>query len=101
MGKMAQTDFRPGDANSGQVERKILEAMGNSEFQWRTVGSLAKELKLPPGTVTDTLEKSECFVKARNTNARGEPLFTTSSRYKQQTPLWRRLLNAGANTAAG
>lgn len=101
MGMMERSYPRVETTKLEPAERKILEAMAKSRFQWRTAGSLAKELKMPAVTVTQILEKSERFVKARNTNSKGEHLFSTSSRYKRQTPLWRRFLNAGSNTVSG
>jgi hypothetical protein len=84
--------------SQNEVEAEIADAMKRSSYKWRTVNSLAKELDVSPALVNDILRTSDKFVKARKSNSRGQALFTTASRYKSETPLWTRLLGAGANT---
>jgi len=80
-----------------KLEPKLLEAIMKSQYKWRTVRSLAKELDVPEAEIAEVLPNSESFVMARKPNARGEALFSTSSQYRDQTPFWGRLLGAGAN----
>lgn len=86
------------NANLTDLESRIMRAISDSQFQWRTVQSLARELKEPADVVSKVLTDSDCFIKARNPNGKGQSLYTTSRRYKKQTPFMSRLLNAGANT---
>jgi hypothetical protein len=80
------------------LEPKLLKAIRDSQFKWRTVRSLAKELDVPEAKIAEVLPNSESFVMARKPNARGEALFSSSSQYRDQTSLWGRFLGAGANT---
>jgi hypothetical protein len=80
------------------LEEKIIAAMSKSKVKWRTVRTLSKELGEDPAHIAGILLNSNKFVKARKSNSRGEALYSTSSRYRKQTPLWGRFLSAGANS---
>lgn len=80
-----------------EFELKVANAMMGSKYKWRTIRSLAKELDASPKIVADVLRTSDKFIKARKPNAQGQVLFTTSNRYKAETPFWGRVLGAGAN----
>lgn len=78
----------------------IGEAIRTSKYKWRTARGIAKELQVREADVFQELRSSDFFVKAKKPNARGEPLFTTSLRYRNETSLIERLLGAAGNTVS-
>lgn len=77
---------------------KAAEAISKSQYKWRTAQSIARELNVNANTAFEVLAGSDTFVRAKKPNARGQPLFTTSKKYREQTPFLKRLFGAAANT---
>lgn len=77
---------------------RIVDAIETSRFDWRTVRGLAEELGLAELEVADALENSALFVRSRQPNKRGDALYTTVHKYRQQTSFLHRALGAAANT---
>ena len=80
------------------LKDRAIAAMNNSPYRWRTVRAVAKELNANAETVEKVFTTSGAFVRAKTRNARGESLYSTTERYKRNTPLLGRLLGAAANT---
>lgn len=83
--------------NDREARELMIRAVNSSTYRWRTPRGIAKDTGLPPQQVLELLDRSDAFVRAKKGNARGEPLFTTTEKYKSETPLSRRLLNAITN----
>jgi hypothetical protein len=81
-----------------ELTEKIQEAIETSDFRWRTVNGLSRDLKLDQRLVEDILSESGQFVRSRMPNAHGEALYTTVGRYRRETPFLDRLFGAAANT---
>ena len=77
---------------------KIIQSIEQSDFDWRTKSGIASELELTSDEIGDVLAKSDSFVKSKVPNEKGEELYTTVGRYKRNTPLFKRMLGAAANT---
>jgi hypothetical protein len=76
---------------------KIIAAINNSEYKWRTPKGIAQSTGIEIEKVLDILDTSGGIVQARNGNAKGEPLFTTAKKYKENTGLASRVLSAITN----
>lgn len=79
---------------------RIINSISKSPYKWRTARSIAKEIGENERDIADTIRESGYFVRANKANARGEPLYTTSKRYRDETPLLGRILGAAANTVS-
>ena len=79
----------------------VLGAMNGSPYKWRTVRGVAKEIDASYEAVEKVFTKSGAFVRAKTPNKNGEALFSTTERYKRETPVLNRFLGAAANTVAG
>ncbi|MEO9385868.1 hypothetical protein [Chromobacterium phragmitis] len=80
------------------AEEKILKALENPKFKWRTIGGIAKEAKVSPDIVRAVVtQRSERIVKSSVPNTKGEPLFTLREKHRVQTSAFRRLVSALKN----
>jgi len=82
-----------------EIKYLVLGALEKSEFKWRTARGIAKEANLPIHVVQEFLENSPAILRSKKPNKSGRPLYTTRERYKNRTPLTRRLLAALRNEA--
>ncbi|MYM70727.1 hypothetical protein GTP55_03055 [Duganella sp. FT109W] len=83
--------------SESDAKEKIRTAIRQSSYVWRTATSLAKETGIPLETVLTLLETSGSFLRAYNTNASGQSLFTTREKYLADSTWNRRLLDLLAN----
>lgn len=81
-----------------ELRVRIGDAINKSRYTWRTAKSLSKELGSSIDVITDVLNASDTFLRARRPNASGDSLYTTSEKYKRDTSLLERVLGAAANT---
>ena len=79
------------------AKEKIRTAIRESKYVWRTPISLAKETNIPLETVLTLLETSGSFLRAYNTNAKGQSVFSTKEKYLADSTWRRRLLDLLAN----
>lgn len=86
--------------DKSDLEARIISSIANSSYLWRTASGIAGELKVPEAKVVETMKKSDSFVRSKALNQNGKILYTTSERYKRNTPLLTRFLGAGANTVS-
>lgn len=83
-----------------KLKQRVLDAMENSPYKWRTVRGIASELATGASDIEDVLTNSGSFVRAQLPNEKGEALYSTVGRYKRDTPFLGRLFGAAANTVA-
>lgn len=83
-----------------ELAARAASAIDKSEYTWRTVSGLAKELRVEAEAVEDVLDNSGKFVRSRSPSAKGEALYTTLTRYRREIPRLQRLFGAAANTVS-
>lgn len=79
---------------------KIIQALENNRFKWRTVDGVVSEVKEPKAVVVETikdLSRQGLVVRSSTPSTTGEALFTTRKHYQQTTPITRRLIDAFKN----
>ena len=73
---------------------KILEALENPNYKWRTIKGIAKEANLSREDVMESMLKNENLVISCYLNSTtGERLFTTRKHYKANTSIAIRILS--------
>ena len=80
-----------------EARDRIIHAISTSKYRWRTPRGIAKDSGVPYAQVMEMLERSDLFIRARKSNDRGEPLYTTKGKYKSESTLGQRLLSAITN----
>lgn len=73
---------------------KVVRAMRQSQYRWRTARGLAKETDLPIEAVVDFLEKSSDVIRAKKSNSKGQALYALR---EKAIPLGQRVFNALLN----
>ena len=65
---------------------KVLEALGNREFKWRTIRGISEETQLSvPKVVAIIRNNSDKILQSETPSASGEPLYTSRSRYLEES----------------
>jgi hypothetical protein len=85
------------DAVNPEYKKRIEKAINESAYRWRTARGIAKDAQLDVNLVLYILETNEQFLRARNPNARGQPVFTTRQHYMEKLPLSKKMLAAVTN----
>jgi hypothetical protein len=68
------------------LSHRIVAALENPTYKWRTIAGLAKELGVPTGVVAEFLLRHDDIVlRSRLPRKDGEPLFTTRKHYLRHT----------------
>ncbi len=80
-----------------EARDRIVQAIKTSQYRWRTPRGIAKDSGVPHPQVTEILDQSDLFIRARKGNARGESLYTTKERYTTDVTLGQRVLAAVTN----
>ncbi len=83
-----------------EIRNRILGALEQSDFKWRTARGIAREISIPIQQVQKFLEESPAILRSKKPNKSGRPLYTTRDRYRQSTPITKRLLAALRNEAS-
>ena len=74
------------------VEEKILKALHDEKWEYRTVEGIAKETALSADVVTQFLESRKDLVwKSAIPDKKGRDLYTVQSRHSQSKEFWRNL----------
>lgn len=73
--------------------RKILEALENPEYDWRTVPGIASEIGVPEPDVVKALNLMRDVI-VRATDSEGRSLFTTRRHYEETHGFKDRLVSA-------
>lgn len=81
--------------------KRIENAINTSRYRWRTPKGISEELGIPKKDILILLEYSPQFMRARDSNGRGEPLFTTKDHYQSSLTLTERMLAALTNNLPG
>ena len=84
-----------------EAKPKILAAISNSPFKWRTPRGIAKDSGVPTQQVLKILGESDDFLKARKPNKHGEPLFSTKKKYETDAGFGERVLSVITNKITG
>lgn len=82
-----------------EIKNLVMGALENSDYKWRTARGIAKETGIPIQKVQKFLEESPAILRSKKPNSAGRPLYTTRDRYRQNTPITKRLLAALRNEA--
>jgi len=64
-----------------EIKSKVLEALGDPKYKWRTVTGIAEETHVDSEIVRRILEEAESVVRSAVPGPRGEDLFTTRENY--------------------
>ena len=83
--------------NDREARDQIVQTIASSKYRWRTAQGIATDLGLPIQRVIELLERSDAFVRARKGNSHGDPLYTTSEKYRAETSISKRILGALTN----
>jgi DNA-binding IclR family transcriptional regulator len=77
----AQTTLETASQQSAHTEsERVLAALENPKYDWRTVQGIARETNLPLGTVREILKDlSDLIFTVQDTNQK--PVFTTRRKY--------------------
>lgn len=79
---------------------KIIAALENSQFKWRTISGIAAETKLPAGDVLEVLAKlsdAGMVLRSKEPAENGADLYTTRKHFKSFVPITQRLMAAFRN----
>lgn len=85
--------------NKKELLEKIIQEFERSEYKWRTIPKIAKNLGVKNEAVLELLLRSDKFIKSKKPNKNGEQLFTTVNKYKKETSIFFRALSAFSNTS--
>ena len=88
------------DIDANDAVAKVLEALSNTSFKWRTLSGVAKETGLPLESVQAAMtQAADQIVRSSVRSADGRDLFTTREKFKSQATIPERLLGAIRNRA--
>jgi predicted transcriptional regulator len=90
------------DPSEDPLLRKVITALEDARFKWRTVTGVADQIKSTPREVLQALNKlTEVGLVIRSTipSKDGSDLYTTRKHYKAFAPLGERLAAAFRNRA--
>jgi hypothetical protein len=76
--------------NDTETRGKVLKALGNPKYKWRTLTGIAEEAHVDREIVLKILEESEDVVRSAVPGPHGEALFTTRSNYLSHASLFER-----------
>jgi hypothetical protein len=70
------------DAAIADAKEKIIRALEDEKWDWRTVEGVAKDAGLSPGAVSYILESDpDTFIRSRVPDKEGRPLYSTRDHY--------------------
>ncbi|AZP12183.1 hypothetical protein [Undibacterium parvum] len=79
-------------------EQKIQTALENPKFMWRTISGISNETKVSTDTVRKVIvSKGDRVVMSSVPNTKGESLFASREKHRQQTSPFKRLISAFKN----
>jgi len=87
---------------SASDRRKIVEALENDRYVWRTVDGIVKDTGLPRTTVENAVQWDDEIdaIVASDADDKGRTLYTTRRHYQKKRPLGWRVLGAIAGKTA-
>ena len=79
-------------------KKKIIEALNNDKFLWRTIQGISKETKIDPDLIKSVMRaNTEVIVQSTSCNDKGEALFTTREKLRKEGGTLKRLSSALIN----
>ncbi|MEX3953928.1 hypothetical protein AB4Y40_40320 [Paraburkholderia sp. EG287B] len=94
-------DEKGDDLLIAQLEQRILAAVNDSAYVWRTVEGLARDTGLSGDEVDEIINRSDKFIKARRSNQHGQSLYSTREKYEADAGIRERLLSVITNRLGG
>lgn len=79
------------------TRKKVLKALENPRYRWRTVRGIAAETHLEEDMVLWVLDDAEDVVKSAVPGPNGADLFTTRENYLKKANLFERIRSAVTN----
>lgn len=77
---------------------KVVKALENPKYTWRTVRGISKEIKIWPDIVRSSLSANgDIIVQSTANNEKGEPLFASRKIYKDKVSPYLRIFSAIKN----
>ena len=80
-------------AGASEVARRIIAALDDPRWEWRTVDGISRETKIPPQEIRTFLNRSgRKVMKSVARDRQGRALYTTRRRYRER-PVAERLFD--------
>ncbi len=79
------------------AKEKILTAIRESKYVWRTVKGISDDTGITPETIVHLLETADGFLRAYRPNPKGQTLYTTTEKYRRDAPWTQKLMDALTN----
>jgi predicted transcriptional regulator len=80
-----------------ETDKKVLQALENKQYKWRTISGISSETQLPKSDIFTSIEhltNEDMIISATRTTSSGEVLYTTKDRYlKGKDYRWNRILS--------
>ncbi len=86
------------DPQKADFAAQVMKAFMESKYKWRTIGGVATELGTEKDKVAGVVKASDGYLRAKALNERGEELFTTAARYRQDSSSFTKFLSAATNS---
>ncbi|MET1260052.1 hypothetical protein ABV409_11940 [Flagellimonas sp. DF-77] len=83
--------------DSKEIKEKIVKAMLESKYKWRTARGISKETDISIDQVYDFLFHSDLIIKAKKANRYGKALFALRKKYDRESSFGLKVLNALTN----
>lgn len=75
-------------------EEKIIKALSNSKYDWRTLEGVSQETGLNQDEILEFIEsKPDIFIKSRIPDEKGRSLYATREHYRATNSIWKRTLD--------
>lgn len=88
-------------SSSSAVAQRIMSALENPQWNWRTVDGIGRETGIPPDEIRRFLFRSgRTVVRSVVRDRQGRDLFTSRRRYRETHSLMERLLDHYRSTSA-
>jgi hypothetical protein len=84
---------------SEEAVQKVIRALENEDYDWRTLDGLSNETGLTPSEVQEVLYNLQgAVIQSSIPDKQGRALFTTRSHYKKNQSVGNRILSALSDT---
>lgn len=93
------SELATGNNGNAQLDdttmRRVIDALEDPRYDWRTVEGVAEQIGVDPSTVRAILKRSEDkIVRSSVPDESGRSLYTTRRHYRQTNGLGTRILSA-------
>ncbi|CAN1562991.1 hypothetical protein MCEMSE15_02768 [Fimbriimonadaceae bacterium] len=77
------------------IEQRVLDALGDARFRWRTVGGVASQLNVPEQKVREVIsERTDQVLRSSVLSTDGSELYTTRSHFIETSTAYEKLIGA-------